>query len=202
MRAWNGFHTAGTVLLVMGMLLSPVQRAAAGEKTLVDLTARKGTQRATFSVSPEASTYSLTVLCGEVRGRDRVSSAVVWLNGRRLLSPRNFNQNVERIRIPLGQDDLAEGKNVIVVDVAGNPNTSMQVLVTGIFPDPPKAQRALVAWYQDKDFDGYGAGGPMMLIEGSLPPSATGFQWVTRGGDCNDFQKDIYPGTTMCPIYN
>ena len=43
------------------------------------------------------------------------------------------------------------------------------------------------AWYKDNDGDGFGSGAPVMACK------APSKEWVQKAGDCNDFNKAIFP---------
>jgi hypothetical protein len=47
-----------------------------------------------------------------------------------------------------------------------------------------------LAWYEDVDLDGYGAGDPTMAC------SAPGDNWIETAGDCDDAVADIHPAAT------
>ncbi|MEZ4811315.1 MAG: MopE-related protein [Allomuricauda sp.] len=53
-------------------------------------------------------------------------------------------------------------------------------------------------YYLDKDKDGYGAGAPTTACK---PPTATVGQYVTKNGDTDDTNVDIFPGCTATNYY-
>ena len=52
----------------------------------------------------------------------------------------------------------------------------------------PRSSPNAVQLYEDGDEDGFGAGEPQWRCDEVLPG------WVQAGGDCDDFDDDIYPG--------
>jgi hypothetical protein len=91
---------------------------------------------------------------------------------------------------------IDDGNNVLEIEVNGRSTAVLTAKILGTYPEPS----VMVSWYQDMDFDGYGAGSPLFrLPEGALPsPPPPVFQWATEEGDCNDRDPDRYPGHN-CP---
>ena len=69
----------------------------------------------TFQAAP--GTGKLTVINGESDGRNRISSAVIQLNGNQVFGPRSFNQNQSEIT---GNVQLLES-NSLSVELASGP---------------------------------------------------------------------------------
>jgi hypothetical protein len=67
----------------------------------------------------------LVVINGNADGSARVSSAAVWLNGVRLVGPRDLNQRVDRIVIPVTLEDTDE----IRVDLSSAPGSFLTISV-------------------------------------------------------------------------
>jgi hypothetical protein len=183
-------------LSVIALLAIPPAPMAATEKTLVGMEARARVQQTRFHVTPGAQAFKLSVQNGETRGKGRVSSATVSINGIAVLRPRDFNQNVASIEKEIDTRLIDDGNNVLEIEFNGRPGAVLKAKIVGTYPQPS----VMVSWYQDMDFDGYGAGAPLFkLPEGTLPPSPPPvFQWVTEEGDCADRDSDRYPGNG-CP---
>ncbi len=89
-------------------------RASGAPQTFSDSFARCG-----------GGTCQLVVVNGNADGSARVSSATVWLNGVRLVAPRDLNQRVDRIVIPVALEDTDE----IRVDLNSAPGSFLTVSV-------------------------------------------------------------------------
>lgn len=195
-------HTITAVLTGILVAILPKPAGATEPTPLFDHAYTKGVHSDMFPLPAGAEDVLLTISCGDQRSQTRVSSAVVWLNGKVLFRPRDFNQNVDRLVRSLAPDNLESENNLIEVDIEGRPSASLQILVTARLPEPESVPQSAppanqpVAWYHDSDFDGFGFGPPGLFLPASVdpyqPPSF--YQWVTRGGDCNDLNADIYPG--------
>jgi hypothetical protein len=82
--------------------------------------------------------FVLDVKNGGEDGSNRVSSAVVSLNGVKLLSPADFNQNVAELQRSIAPHDL---ENILSVNLRSNPGGYLYVKVLGeptlnLPPDP------------------------------------------------------------------
>jgi hypothetical protein len=182
-------------LIGIALLVTPPVAMAAKEKTLVGMEARARVQQARFYVTPGAQAFKLSVQNGATRGKDRVSSATVSLNGIAILRPKDFNQNVVSIEKEIDARLIDDGNNVLEIKINGRPTAVLKATLLGTYPEPS----VMVSWYPDMDFDGYGVGTPFRLPEGALPPRPPPvFQWVTNDGDCNDRDPNKYPGHN-CP---
>jgi len=126
------------LLLIAGALGVPAalaEQQVVVEQRLVSLTGEPVTQELHFSGSGFAD-FLLRVQNGEADGTQRVSSALVSLNGAKVLAPADFNQKVqvlERVIAPL------EGDNTLTVELRSNPGGSLlvQVLAAPTFVLPP-----------------------------------------------------------------
>jgi hypothetical protein len=184
-----------TLLVAFALCLSPL--AAAGESRVVfEGVFAPGERSVTFAVPDGAESFALGVVNGSDKGVDRVSSAVVTLNGKTLYTQKDFNQNVASLSASLPKGSLAGDGNVLAVGVKGRSDSFLKVTITGAYPAvtvtaPPPAP-AMVAWYPDRDGDG-----PMMFPAG-VPAPPGPVPYVIRGGDCNDMNPMVFPGNG-CP---
>ena len=83
----------------------------------------------------------LNVTNGADDGTHRVSSAVVSLNGVKVLSPADFNQKVAQLQRSIAPNDL---ENILSVNLRSNPDSYLIVQVLGeptldLPPDPGPA---------------------------------------------------------------
>jgi hypothetical protein len=67
----------------------------------------------------------LKIINGDADAKHRVTSAHVWLNGRRLASPKDFNEHIEF----LVRDVILKQKNEIKVLLAGAPDSNIKVVI-------------------------------------------------------------------------
>ncbi len=168
-------------------------------KIIAEAAIGPGTKALTFAVTGSPESVSLKIVNGSAKGVDRVSSAVITLNGEQLYSQKDFNQNVASLVMSLGKDLLKAESNKLEVSVQGRAAAFLKVTIEAAYPDviiatpppPPPAPVPTVAWYFDADGDGFGAGTPTMLPVGAPSP---GLSWTTQAGDCNDADPTIYPG--------
>lgn len=72
-----------------------------------------------------SGTCQLVVTNGNADGSNRVSSASVSLNGKRLLGPQDFNQNVDKLVLPVGLDDSDQ----ITVELNSDPGSFLTISV-------------------------------------------------------------------------
>lgn len=133
--------------------------------------------------SAMADRYSLMVTNGEARGKDRVSSAKVILNGRMIFKQNRFNQNMVSLSEPLEGSDIRAQGNQLYVQVNGRPGSKLTVTLYGEF--------SYVTWYLDRDRDGYGDD----KTSRPFPPGYNPGPYYSQvGGDCNDYDSEVYPG--------
>lgn len=131
--------------------------------------------------------------------RTMVSSATVTVNGEPVFVPRDFNARVVTLtktfsEFPEGLSELA-----LLSEIDGNESCAITITVTGIF-EVPESERIPIRWYLDRDGDGFGRV-PLGLSYPDSPPVVSPlYTAVTLGGDCNDDDPDVYPGTPGCPL--
>jgi hypothetical protein len=184
---------------LLAFLASGIPTAwALDNMTILEATIGPGTKVVDFAVPGSPESVSLKIINGSARGVDRVSSAVVTLNDRKLYTQKDFNQNVSSLVMSLDKELLKAEGNQLKVKVEGRPAAFLKVTIVASYPaviiapqPPPPAPLNLVAWYLDNDGDGFGAGTPIMLAAGEPAP---GSNWTTQGGDCDDNNPLVYPG--------
>ena len=81
----------------------------------------------TFSVSAGYSNFKLIVKNGK-DGKNRVSSALININGFQIVSPFHFNRNVDLINKSIS---LKRGINKIIVEIRSNPGSFIVVTIVG-----------------------------------------------------------------------
>jgi len=82
-----------------------------------------------FSVT-NAGSYTLCIINGDAAGNNRISSAVISINGIEVASPNEFNQQVGTITKPV----TLNKDNLISVEVRSSPGSYITVTILG----PPK----------------------------------------------------------------
>ena len=75
-----------------------------GPKTYIRESQKPQVVSHTFSVADPSGTFTLVVKNGR-NGQDRVSSAILRINGKQILGPSDFNQRVDRIVKPVSLED-------------------------------------------------------------------------------------------------
>jgi hypothetical protein len=116
-----------------GAALNPVivasQIAIFGPEKYTRQTGPPQTNTKTFSVQNAVAPFTLIVQNGEGK-RGRVSSAVIILNGTRIVGPNDFNKQVDLINKPVS----LQQQNQIAVEVRSEPGTSLIVTIMGDAP--------------------------------------------------------------------
>ena len=79
-----------------------------------------------FPLDPSAET-TLNIFNGDANGDFRVSSAEVYLNGKLVVGPRNFNQKADFISVPVA---LIDGENIIEVQLRAKPGSFVTIDIT------------------------------------------------------------------------
>lgn len=74
----------------------------------------------------------LKVMNGDANGKNRISSAIVRINGVEILGPNDFNQNVYNLEIPVSLEE----NNMISVELRSKPNSYLTIkIVQDIEPE-------------------------------------------------------------------
>ncbi|HYO14985.1 MAG TPA: hypothetical protein VE685_17465, partial [Thermoanaerobaculia bacterium] len=93
-------------------------------------TGQPGLSTATFNVPEPLAPVSLRLVNGDAAGARRVSSAEIWVNGAMVLGPRDFNQRVSHLIVPLHGLDL---RNSLWIRIASGPAAFLTLEVTTPF---------------------------------------------------------------------
>ena len=137
-----------------------------------------------FSAPPALKSLSISVQNGTRKDKDRVSSAVVIVNGEDIFIQKDFNQNVSSLFKTIDVDDPAMSAVELSAKVKGSKNAKLSVTVTAVYEDSaPPTPVVQVPWYLDTD--GNKVGGPIMAMGTSdtPPPFDPRGEWVRDGGD-------------------
>jgi uncharacterized repeat protein (TIGR01451 family) len=105
-----------------------------GPKKYIRTTGKPDVYRDEFSSRPGMA--KLVVLNGEADGRNRVSSALIWVNGLLILHPSDFNQNIYRLErsIHLPHD------NRLIVELRSKPGSYLRIEIqVAASNNPPTA---------------------------------------------------------------
>ena len=157
--------------------------AAAATFTLFDRTFTRSTgqpQTVTVSLAAPATTYMLRV------ESDGVASAVITLNSRVVVGPRDFNNNVRLIQRPV----TLQPSNQLSVEVRGAPGGSLRLIVAGQDDDPPAIRAATLpapnaaGWNNTDVTVTFTCSDPVSGVQSCPPPvvvSAEGAQQVISG---------------------
>ena len=178
-----------TLVAICSFLILPAI-SAAGEVELGTVEFGPGDHTESFSIgaktmymtaSPALKSISVSVQNGTKRGKDRVSSAVVSVNGEELFVQKNFNQNtVSSLIGEINVTDPAMDNVELSVRVKGRRDARLYITVTAIYEE-----FANVPWFLDTDNPPNGIGGPIMAMGtiDSPPPLDIRGIWVPVGGD-------------------
>ena len=144
---------------------------------------------------PQLKSITIDVLNGAENPRNRVTSAVVTVNGSVIFKEKDFNAKVLSLSKTLEPGpEMSEIE--VIVEVKGRKKCLATVRVIGTYEVP---ERIPVIWFLDMDGDGFGG---VISISGYLdspPPDRGDDTWVTVGGDCNDYNALAYPGSVIYP---
>lgn len=92
---------------------------------------------ASFNVLNPNVPYTLVVHNGGLQDNtetgELVSSSVIFLNGKQIIGPDDFNQNVTRITEPV----VLAAQNELQVEVRGKPGGLIAIEITGVDEEPP-----------------------------------------------------------------
>jgi hypothetical protein len=87
-----------------------------------------------FSLLSPSTEYRLQIYNGGLNGQfGSVSAAAVTVNGRQVISPSDFNQNVRLLEKPF----VAAPDNSLTVELRGAPKSGFSLQVVGVDNDPP-----------------------------------------------------------------
>lgn len=151
-----------------------------------------------------ASGYSIQVINGKNRGKNRVSSAKIILNDQVLYKQKDFKQGKKftSISATLDMDLIKPTGNVLKVLVNGKPGAYVTVVIYGEYSGTGSGGNVPGAVYLDMDLDGYGS--TMWTGEGEPTDySAYGYDWVwvSSGGDCDEGDPNVNPSVAgTCPV--
>ncbi|MCB1872846.1 MAG: hypothetical protein KDI49_12735 [Gammaproteobacteria bacterium] len=128
-------HSMASSIVMLAILMFAFSSAHAetpvfGPEEYVRETGKPQQVSNTFSVQDPSADYSIVVQNGEGK-RGRVSSAIIYLNGERIIEPDEFNKQVDVITKPVSLDE----QNELAVQVRSEPGSSLIVTVLG--PDAP-----------------------------------------------------------------
>lgn len=96
-----------------------------GPETFVRSTGKPKVERRNFSVTDPAAQYVVQIENGLADGRNRVSSAVVHLNGSKIVVPKDLNQNVAGLNIPVS----LQSNNLLKVKLASKPGSFLTISI-------------------------------------------------------------------------
>lgn len=144
------------LLLLAGGVCAPAAMAVqvVAEQRFTSLNGEPVTEELVFSGSGYAD-FILKVQNGEADGSRRIASAMVTLNGVKLLIPADFNQKVQFLERPISP---LPGSNTLAVTVRSNPGSVLLVQVLGAptFQLPPDPGPAGDATLEGVDVNGNG----------------------------------------------
>src|SRR4030067_2533940 len=148
MRRSKSFFIRLAFVLITMILWSPNLVLSAttiyGPKKFVPSTGKPVVVTETFS-APSATTYNLIVFNGE-KGKNRVSSATVKINGIEILRESDFNQQVDRIECSVS----LLLSNSISVELKSAPGSFITISITSENPNhPPVAQDQAITTDED-----------------------------------------------------
>lgn len=135
-------HSMASSIVMLAILMFAFSSAHAetpvfGPEEYVRETGKPQQVSNTFSVQDPSADYSIVVQNGEGK-RGRVSSAIIYLNGERIIEPDEFNKQVDVITKPVSLDE----QNELAVQVRSEPGSSLIVTVLG--PDAPRPHPSVV----------------------------------------------------------
>ena len=120
--AWVGHAAEAGTFVLAG---PETYQRGAGAPTLATLT---------FAVRDPGSSYVLVIDNGAGGGpSERVTSAILTLNGRVVVGPNRFSKNVTTIRADLA----VQATNTLTIELRGDPGTKFSVAILGVDDTPP-----------------------------------------------------------------
>ena len=123
---------------------------------------------------------------GSGKGNSRVSSATVSVNGKEILSQKDFSNQMDYSLLSrkIELTDTSSGQIDLEVRVNGSKFSVLTVTVTGIYSDPGPVLD--VPWYLDTDGDFIGGSIVGMGTYDTPPPPDDRGIWVPIGGDMDE----------------
>lgn len=183
-------------------LAAPWTAEASVTKVIAQFKLEKGENSIKFNLTKLADEYSVQITNGDTYGKNRVTSAAITINGVSLFKQSDFSEQVGSLSASLGADALQVGENDLSYKVSSKPGSFLLVSISGVYPEDK-----MIAYYRDFDGDGFGAPAPVLLLPaGTNPPpapvmrGAVLYTWVTKGGDCNDYNPLVFPGQGCAPL--
>lgn len=114
------------ILLALGANLAIAAVPIFGPETYIRKTGAPQTIIKSFSIQNPDGEFTLVVQNGKVKG-ERVSSAVIELNGIQMVGPSEFNKQVDVITKPV----VLQQQNKLAVELRSQPGSSLIVTVFG-----------------------------------------------------------------------
>lgn len=186
-------HLKVTALFAVAcFLMVPATSAAYEYRELGTVEFGPGVQTEVFNLGANARTMSFTtgsdlkslivsVQNGSERGKDRVSSAVVSVNGEEIFTQKHFSQNVSSLTRTIEVNDPWMSEVVMTVKVNSHKNAHLFVTLTGVYENSVPQ----IPWFLDTDVPPNYIGGPIVgmgTFDTQPPPDPRGI-WVLVGGD-------------------
>ena len=137
--------------------------------------------RVSFNTGSDLKSLIISVQNGSERGKDRVSSAVISVNGEEIFAQKHFSQNVSSLTRTIDVNDPGMSELVMTVQVNSHKNAYLSVTVTGVYENTSPQ----IPWFLDTDDPPNYIGGPIigMGTFDSPPPRDPRGIWVLVGGD-------------------
>jgi hypothetical protein len=113
----------------------PANFSVFGPNDYARVAKHQGTEKEHFSVLDPGASYTLHVYNGGKNGQfeEKVSSAVIRLNGRSIVTPREFERHVSHIERPI----RLLSSNRLSVEIHGKPDSGMTIEILGVDHRPP-----------------------------------------------------------------
>jgi len=170
-------HLTYLALVAVILALFPAQGHAGtwvafGPKSYTRGTGAPVTVTDTFTLLNPTTRYTLKAFNGGLQNdqTELVSNSIVILNGVQVIGPRNFNQNVSEVDVPIAP----QAPNTLSVQVRGQPGGVLAVEIIGVDNDPPVATASI-----------------------SPPPNAAG--WSNSDVTVSFTCSDTTSGVALCP---
>src|SRR5258708_4893472 len=129
-----------SIVLLAFLAMGDVPAAAGtftpfGHQNYVRGTGAPVTVTNSFTVLNPSTQYTLQAFNGGLQNdqSEFVSSTVVTINGVQVLGPNNFNQNIQKVDVPV----VLQTSNSISVEVRGQPGGALTIQIVGVDNDPP-----------------------------------------------------------------